>query len=473
MRLVFRLALSTLAVSGCLLVPALARAALPDPLGFKFSSPVYVAHESDGAAVVTITRLNVSQEAQIRYLTVPGTAIKGQDYTPVKDMIDFQAGQASATFRIPLVDHHIAELARTVGLALFGPSPIGLSEPSNATLTILGDDPASIARDALNPLGLPSLPPGGNPLAGATPFVDSHYGLAAVAARQLGSAHPSWAQALNLIATQPEVHRFGNWSGPDPGLQVSQYLDRASTEAPGTVPQFATYYVVDAKRTARAGCGHYSDPPSRQSAYHRWIQSLAAGVGQHPAIMYLEMDALITVGCLSPQGLAVRLHELHDAIDTLSKVPRLVVYLDAGAADAVPAHQTASMLRRAGVSEIQGFFVNSTHFDWTSREIRYGQAIARMTGGKHFVVNTAENGRGPLVPRDRVRYGNEILCNPPGRGLGPKPTFNPGYRYVDAFAWIANPGKSGGQCRPGAPPTGVFWPELALELARNADFRVR
>ena len=53
------------------------------------------------------------------------------------------------------------------------------------------------------------------------------------------------------------------------------------------------------------------------------------------------------------------------------------------------------------------------------------------------------------------------------------PTFNTGYPDVDAFAWIANPGKSGGQCRPGAPPTGFFWPQLALELIRNADFRVR
>ncbi len=473
MRLFSRLALSTVAVVGCLVAPALARAALPDPLGFRFSSPVYVAHESDGTAVITITRLDVTREAQVRYLSVPGTAIRGQDYTPVKDMIDFLPGQASATFRIPLIDHHVAGLARTVGLALFGPSPIGLAEPSQATLTIVDDDPVSIVRNLLNPLGLPSLPPGGDPLAGATPFVDSHYGLAAVAARQLQSTHPSWAQALNVIASQPEVHRFGNWSGPDPGLQVSQYLGRAAMEAPGTVPQFATYYVVDSRRVQSAGCGHYSDPLWRQAGYHRWIQRLAAGVGQYRAIMYLEMDSLITVGCLSRQGLAVRLHELHDAIDILSQVPRLVVYLDAGAADAVAAKQTASMLRRAGVSEIQGFYVNSTHFDWTSREIRYGQTIARMTGGKHFVVNTAENGRGPLVPRDRVHYGNEILCNPPGRGLGPKPTFNPGYRYVDAFAWIANPGRSGGQCRRGAPPTGVFWPALALELARNADFRVR
>ena len=63
-----------------------------------------------------------------------------------------------------------------------------------------------------------------------------------------------------------------------------------------------------------------------------------------------------------------------------------------------------------------------------------------------------QNGRGPLVPRSRTHDGNEVLCNPPGRGLGPKPTFDTGYRNVDAFAWIGNPGKSGGSCRPGSPP---------------------
>jgi endoglucanase len=125
------------------------------------------------------------------------------------------------------------------------------------------------------------------------------------------------------------------------------------------------------------------------------------------------------------------------------------------------------------VSEIQGFFVNSTHFDWTSHEIRYGEEISRLTGGKHFVVNTAENGRGPLIPRNRVKEGNEILCDPPGRGLGPLPTFNTGYPNVDAFAWIAYPGRSGGACRPGAPATGVFWPQLAVQLVRHADYAVR
>ena len=269
------------------------------------------------------------------------------------------------------------------------------------------------------------------------------------------------------MPAQPDVEHFGTFSGPDIGIAVAHYLDRAAVQEPGTVPMLATYRLV------YGHCGHWSDPASEQQAYHDFISRFAAGVGGHRAVLFLEMDSLITVGCLSHQGVAVRMHELDDAINVLTaNCPHLVVYLDAGAADAVPAPQIAKLLRRAGVAKIQGFFLNSTHFDWTTKEISYGEQISRLTGGKHFVVNTAENGRGPLVPRNRVKNGNEVLCNPLNRGLGPVPTANTGFRNVDAFAWIANPGKSGGQCRAGAPKTGNFWLALALELVRNANYRV-
>ncbi|MEA2147997.1 MAG: endoglucanase, partial [Solirubrobacteraceae bacterium] len=123
-------------------------------------------------------------------------------------------------------------------------------------------------------------------------------------------------------------------------------------------------------------------------------------------------------------------------------------------------------------SKIEGFFLNATHFDWTSREIAYGEQVARLTGGKHFVINTGSGGRGPLAPADPVHQGNEVLCNPPGRGLGPKPTTAPGYRNVDAFAWMMDPGESGGQCVPGAPPTGDYWAEYGLMLIHNAGYSV-
>lgn len=462
-----RIALLPVLALACLLAATAARAARADPGGFHLASSSLAVHENAGQAEIAIERTDVRQEAQIRYITLPGSAVRGEDFIAVKGMINFLPGQASATFSVRIIDHGLPGLPRTIKVALFGPSPIGLGTPSSAVLTIIDDDPVSIFKEPLNPLALGSAPPLADPLTGAQAFVDSQFGAAAVRARAWRRTHPRAAGMLDVIARQPGVHRFGNWSGPDPGIQVAQYLERAAIQSPATVPEISTYYLP------YNHCGDWSDPPWRQGAYHKWMESFASGIGDYRAIVFLEIDSLITVGCLSRHGVAVRMHELHDAINILSTLPRAVVYLDAGAADALPAGAAASLLERAGVSQIEGFFLNSTHFDWTSTEIRYGEQISRLTGGKHFVINTAENGRGPLVPRDRVHEGNEVLCDPPGRGLGPVPTFSPGYANVDAFAWIATPGNSGGQCRPGAPPTGEFWPALALSLVRNADFSVR
>lgn len=271
--------------------------------------------------------------------------------------------------------------------------------------------------------------------------------------------------ALGLIAREPGTARFGSFSYPNAGAAVRSYLNQAAHVAPGTVPMISTYRVVHGQ------CGNWADTPADEAAYDGFIAGFAEGIGNHRAVLFLEMDSLITVGCLSPNGVDVRMRELRDAVDVLTaECPRLIIYLDAGAGDAVSPWKTASLLKRAGVAKIQGFFVNSTHYDWTWREVRYGEEVSRLTGGKHFVINTGENGRGPLVPPDPVHQGNEVLCNPPGRGLGPLPTAYTGIPNVDAFAWTSNPGESGGTCVPGAPPTGAYWPAYALMLVRNAKF---
>jgi endoglucanase len=311
-----------------------------------------------------------------------------------------------------------------------------------------------------------------DPLAGVHAFVDHQGGLAAVAARRLRPRDPRRARLLNVIAREPGTGRWGNWTpAAQVGPQMSAYLARAAAESPGSVPELSTYWIVDPPLT-HPDCGHYSDTPGRESAYDQWITNFAGAIGDTPVIVFLEVDSLITVNCLSHDGVQVRLQELHNAFDALSHDPRAVVYTDAGAADAIHARRTARLLRRAGIGEIQGFFVNATHFDWTRREIRYGDKISRMTGGKHFVVNTAMNGRGPVIPRDSVQNGNEDLCSPPGRGLGPRPTFSTGFPLVDAFAWIAYPGRSSG-CGAGAPPTGQFWVARALSLVSHKDFKIR
>jgi endoglucanase len=452
-----------------LIAPAAGQAAPFDPLGFHLSSPVYAVNENAGDAVITIERTDTTQEAQIRYIAQPMTAERGTDFLPVKAMINFLAGQSSATFNIPIIDHGVPGLPKTVSVWLFGPSPIGMGIPDHAVLTILNNDPVSLVRDPLNPLGLSVDPPASDPLTGARAFVDPE-SLIADQVKSMRRRHPQAASVLNVIAKQPWVQRFGHGI-PNPEVPVSEYLERANVEQPGTVPELSTYWLVDAGLT-HAKCGHYSDSPARQAAWHNWVEHLAQGIGDYRAVLFFEVDSLITVGCLSHHGLQVRLAELHDALSVLSQQPRLVIYLDAGAADALPATKAARLLREAGVAQIQGFFLNATHFDWTLHEIHYGDEISRLTGGKHFVVSTSENGRGPLVPSNRTEDGNEILCNPAGRGLGPKPTFDTGYPKVDAFAWIGNPGKSGGTCRPGAPPVGYFWPQFEMQLVRDANFTV-
>lgn len=480
----------SIAVFAGVLVQLLAAAgasANVDPLGFQIQVPSrgLAVHENAGRAVITVTRSPLQSDfaAQIRYITsgdgydpqtgrpfnCSGTACTATQYNfkSVKGELDFAPGQTSSSFSIPITDLHQDTAPCTLQVALFGPSPapIGLGPVSSATLTILNDDQAD-PQPAGNPLKLPIAPTGNNPLAGARFFVD-HESEAAHAARR----NP----ALEVIASQPGTARFGTFSYSSPyvpniATAVSRYLERAAVQEPGTIPLLATYRIVDGACRRRHGA---ADTPAQQQSYEDFIQGFAQGIGSYPTVLFLEEDALITTPCLSPQGLTVRMNELNDAIDTLTAdCPHLVIYLDAGAADALRASDAAHLLERAGVAKIQGFFLNSTHFDWTSREIRYGEKISRMIGGKHFVVNTGENGRGPLRPQNIVTQGNEVLCNPPGRGLGPKPTTRTGYRNVDMFAWTSNPGESGGACVPGAPPTGVYWPAYALMLVRNADFNV-
>jgi endoglucanase len=470
-------ALAALALTGVHAAAPTAHAAGAfDPNGFHFSQPHYYVDEDAGNAVITVERTDTSRPAQVQFITtgqtasLPDAAEAPYFFTTVKSGVNgvpqlhFAAGQSSATFTVPVVDHGANSIPFDLELSLFGAFPTGLGDPSSATLTIVDNDPVA-APDPANPLDLPGASTTTNPLLGAKFFVDPQTPAAVASSR-----YP----ALRVIADQPGAGRFGAFSYPNAEESVSRFLARAQFQQPGSIPILTTYKLV------RGQCGGKLETPTAEAEYKNWISSLAAGIGTYRAVLTLEQDSLITAVCLNRQQLNLRLAELRYAINTLTAdCPDLLIYVDAGAADALPAAEAANLLERAGVAKIQGFFLNATHFDWTLNEIHYGEQISKLTGGKHFIVDTGESGRGPLVPRDRVRYGNEDLCNPPGRGLGPVPTTNTGFKNVDAFVWIDNPGGSDGNCPkglptvPGAPASGNFWPKYALMLAQNADYKVR
>ena len=450
-------------------IAAAAGAAVPhdgaSPGTVSLDQSAYTAHENQGYLTITIQRTgDLSGEEHVGYGVKRQDAQPGIDFDTVSNQyITFAPGQDTYTFNVHIIDQGMNATPVHALAYLYGSWPDSLGANHNSLVTILHDDPVE-ARDPSNPLGLPG-PVTGNPIAGTKFYVDPNSGAAQAQARYRNSK-PAIAALLGNIASEPGAHRLYMWNmGSNVAGQVSHYLEGTQLQQPGTTVMLSTYNLV------HEHCG-YTATPAIAARYVDFMHQVAAGIGNYHVLFFLELDSLITAPCLTHQQLAIRQAELRSAVSALEADPHVVVYLDGGAADAVPYRKMASYLRGAGVQQAQGFFLNSTHFDWTSSEIHYGQEISRLLGGSHFIVNTGENGKGPLVPKDRVHHGNEVLCNPPGRGLGPLSLAGDvaqqtAYAATDGLLWFSNPGGSGGQCVPGAPPTGVYWPDYAAMLARN------
>ena len=80
------------------------------------------------------------------------------------------------------------------------------------------------------------------------------------------------------------------------------------------------------------------------------------------------------------------------------------------------------------------------------------------------MINTAENGRGPI--HYRLANGRRITvwCNPGLRGLGTPPTTETSHPMVDAYLWINRPGYA--QSCQGRPI--AWYPPRAFTYARYA-----
>ena len=452
-----------------LVIPTAAQAATPhdgsSPGTVELDQPAYTAHENQGYLTITIERTgDLSGEEHVGYGVKRQDAQPGIDFDTIANhYITLAPGQSTYTFNVRIIDQGMNATPVSALAYLYSSWPDSLGPNNNSKITILHDDPLD-PRDAANPLGVPG-PYNGNLLAGTKFYVDPSSG-AAQAQAQYRHSDPAMSALLGDLASEPGAHRFYMWNmGANVSGQVSHYLEGTQAQQPGTTVMLSTYTLV------HDYCG-YTATPAMAARYEDFMHQVAEGIGNYHVVFFLELDSLITAPCLTHQQLAIREAELQSAVSALEADPHVVVYLDAGAADAVHYQQMARWLSASGVAQAQGFFLNSTHFDWTTSEIHYGQQISRLAGGAHFVVNTGSNGKGPLVPKRRVGHGNEVLCNPPGRGLGPLSVSGDvaqqtNFAATDGLLWFSNPGGSGGQCVPGAPPTGVFWPERAAELARN------
>jgi endoglucanase len=276
---------------------------------------------------------------------------------------------------------------------------------------------------------------------------------------------------LEKIGNEPEAQRFSLYSeGGGPGAvfaQVQKIFCHNMTADPGTVPIITTYFLYQA-----GYCETSSEIVAHRPTFERQVNEMVAGIERRPAVMLLELDAVGSSSCMARSGALPEWEaDIRYEIQKVATLPHAVVYIEGGYSDSNSPGYTARVLNAVGVQGIRGFYTNDTHMNWTANEIRWGDRVSALTGGTHFIVNTADNGHGPLLNPHPVTQGIEDLCNPPGRGAGIPTTTATGNPAIDAFMWVHVPGTSSGRCN-GGTPSGTFWLARALTEARNANARL-
>ena len=278
------------------------------------------------------------------------------------------------------------------------------------------------------------------------------------------------AQHVRLVAKQPQFRWWGMYEDrPAKPLPVQVNLRRSfatmNRQARGLVPLIAPFgHKGD-------GCGPtYLGGGRREDArYRSFIRRLARGIGRREVVVAFEPDSMGTVECLARSRRRARLKALRYGVSVLSRLPRATVYIDAGASDWQGVRAMARKLRFVGVRKVRGFMLNATHQDTTRNNIRYGLRLSRALGGKHFIVNTSHNGRGPSYTR-RGSGRRTVWCNPPNAAAGARPTTATGHPKVDAYMWVERPGYSNGACNGGPARVGSWWTDRALQMVRRAPW---
>lgn len=326
-----------------------------------------------------------------------------------------------------------------------------------------------------------------------------------------------YAQTLKLNCTNMLADPPGDNPSGTPGAAVSRAPSGAALDTTNpTVPVFSTFFVYPHGAFCPTYAALYDwgikpedGVPGHPSIFKRMINEMAAAQGARRAVYLLEIDSVGASKCMKGATLKLWEYLLRYEIVKMSALAHTVVYQEAGSSDEATASYVAQVLHDICVGPepitnagpvinncalMRGFWTNGTHFTWSINEIKWAQKVSKLLDRLIFaslrthyyayhVVNSAQNGKGPLLNKHPVKQGIEYLCNPKGRGLGRKPTTNTmptfdGHTFdghwsnqiLDAFLWSGVPGRShNSNCSPGAAPAGVFDIPFALDLASNAN----
>jgi endoglucanase len=258
--------------------------------------------------------------------------------------------------------------------------------------------------------------------------------------------HPGETEIKTKIADKAGGRWFGNWSG-DIKAAVTSYTTAA--DRADKLPILVAYNIP-----GRDCGGHSGGGAGSPAAYRDWIAKFADGIGNRPAVVVIEPDALAQLDCMPENQRPVRIDLLKYAVNQIaSKNPNTWAYMDGGNTNWIAAGEMARRLRLVDVGKIRGFALNVSNYYTTQQSVTKGNAIkTALGGGSQFVVDTSRNANG----------SNGEWCNPAGRKLGVPSQVGGG---ADLLLWLKVPGDSDGDCGIGKGiPAGTFSATLAKRL---------
>ena len=369
------------------------------------------------------------------------------------------------------------------------------------------------------------------------------------------------AKLITRMEATPKAVWFDGGTPAQVQAQVRQTMTEAAFEH--AVPVLVAYD-IPGRDCAQYSAGGALDQAGYEAWISAFTAGI--GRGPAVVILEPDALGNMPSGCGLPASVypftdAERIAELNYAVSALEADRGASVYLDGTHSAWQSVGTITQRLLEAGVQQAQGFFLNVSNYQpndelldygtwisdcvamvtdpsnafynnpsvcasqyypatqsdfstWGLTTAWYAQNMGNAVAATHFVIDTSRNGNGPNnmqtyenAPYDQPASVISTLasgnwCNPPGAGLGTRPTADTGVPLLDAYLWVKVPGESDGQCdaaggvrawdytdytQPSWPTTsaqqqlfdplwglddpaaGAWFPQQALQLAQDAN----
>jgi endoglucanase len=297
------------------------------------------------------------------------------------------------------------------------------------------------------------------------------------------SAKGSDQALLGRLALQPRALWLGwSWGVGQVRAETAATVTMAQNGNPNVLTEFATDELYPWEKQTANGVDKAAVHGSWNVAQDEaWYRNVAAGIGSARALVIVQVDLPFALKISSTAPERVDSY----AARVLSAQRHTTVYIDGGTFGWLTPAQDASLLIRNGIRYARGFALDDTDYDPTATEDKFGaqvvaELVKRGVRGKHFIVDTDENGQ-PYKPDEvpgkgindapRCHAGIQTAC----QRTGILPTTNvasPRWQlgataskdaklYCDGYVWSGQPWDLDG---------GPFQLAYARSLAANGEY---